>query len=135
MTRLLDTDCIEWHGPRSPNGYGRVSTKYAHRIIYEECFGEIPDGLQIDHLCRNRGCVNPAHMEAVTQRENILRGESTAALNSRKTHCKNGHQFDSKNTAIRRSNGSRVCIECRRIGLRRWYAGTQSRSMGGADDK
>ncbi len=76
-------ECWEWTGAHAPQGYGQIraygKTQNAHRIAWEIVRGEIPDGLQIDHLCRNRGCVNPAHLEPVTQRENILRGESPAA--------------------------------------------------------
>lgn len=74
-------DCWEWLASRQPNGYGQFSPggraggmTTAHRVAYELTFGPIPEGLSIDHLCRNRGCVNPAHLEAVSQRENVQRG-------------------------------------------------------------
>ena len=97
-------------------------TAYAHRLAYELVKGPISDGLQIDHLCRNRACINPDHLEAVTQRENILRGEGVAALNARKTHCPQGHAYDEENTLILtgRQAGARRCQICARD---RKYAG------------
>jgi hypothetical protein len=88
-----------WTGAKSGSGYGVLSMptpsgwqpRPAHRIAYELLVGSIPDGLTIDHLCRVRLCVNPAHLEPVTMRENILRGESPTAKNARKTTCDQGH--------------------------------------------
>jgi len=107
--------CWLWVGARSSTGYGQIAAAgrlvYAHRFAYELLVGDIPETLQIDHLCRNRACVNPDHMEAVTQRVNILRGESTAARNAAKTHCRRGHPFDEANT-IHLSRGGRQCRTC-----------------------
>lgn len=110
--------CWEWLGHKA-NGYGRFSVNdrevQAHRLVYELFVGQIPEGLQIDHLCRNPGCVNPKHLEPVTQEENILRGESYCAIATRKTECKNGHPFTPENTRIRRRpNGRpfRTCVTC-----------------------
>lgn len=114
-----DDGCWWWVGPRSRRNnvqYGAAAgpsgrTIAAHRLAYELLVGPIPDGLQIDHLCRNTRCVNPDHLEAVTQRENILRGNAPAAENARKTHCIRGHAFDEANTIIQRS-GKRSCRTC-----------------------
>jgi HNH endonuclease len=82
---------------------------YAHRVAYEMWFGPIPDGLVIDHLCRNRACVNPAHMEPVTHRENLLRGTGASARQAAKKTCIRGHEFD-----VRNKNG-RECTTCIRL--------------------
>ena len=110
--RVLDDGCWEWLGSTS-TGYGCFRRGYAHRYSYELHKGAIPDGLQIDHLCRNRLCVNPDHLEAVTVRVNVLRGVSRVAANARQSHCIRGHEFTPENTR-RRANGSRACRECGR---------------------
>lgn len=117
LPHLIDKsgDCWEWLGSRDSKGYGQTEIegklRRAHRVVYEHEIGPIPDGLVLDHLCRNPNCVNPAHLEPVTQRINILRGEGFAAVNARKTHCKRGHLFDEANTRIR-ANGNRGCRTC-----------------------
>lgn len=92
------TGCWMWMGAIHWTGYGVSGSKLAHRASYESEFGAIPDGKQIDHLCRNRWCVNPHHLEAVTQRENIMRGEGLTAKNAKKTHCPMGHEYTAENT-------------------------------------
>lgn len=105
-------------GPLFPTGYGHCKPRpvtreqYAHRAAYQYLRGPIPDGLQLDHLCWVRRCVNPAHLEVVTARVNTLRGENPAAQNARKTHCHRGHPFDEANTYWR-PDGGRDCKACR----------------------
>lgn len=113
--------CVPWLGSKYVGGYGQIGVggKYgrkirAHRYAYEQVHGPIPDGLVLDHLCRNPSCVNVAHLEAVTQAENILRGDSPAAKHARQTHCLNGHELSPENIAIR-YNGWRRCKLCRRV--------------------
>lgn len=109
--------CWLWTAGDNGEGYGRFWTgtgsMQAHRFAYELLVGPIPEGLQIDHLCRVRRCVNPAHLEPVTQRENILRGTSPQAKNATKTHCPKGHPYNEENTRWHR--GSRYCRVCPRV--------------------
>jgi HNH endonuclease len=106
--------CWEWNGPRDEHNYGRISVGYfqhgAHRFVYQALVGPIPDGLQLDHLCRNPPCVNPAHLEPVTPRENLLRGDTIAAANAAKTHCPQGHPYSPENTRL--ASGKRRCRRC-----------------------
>ena len=111
-------DCWPWQGSQTNGGYGHFSVLdkevMAHRWAYEEEVGPIPDGLTLDHLCRTRLCVNFRHLEPVTGKVNILRGNSPAAQNARKTHCKRGHGFTPANTYVWRG-GERKCRECMRL--------------------
>ncbi len=111
--------CLEWTGARTWNGYGTFSANghrtLAHRFAYEWLVGPIPTGLDIDHLCRNRGCVNPNHLEPVTRQENILRGEAAERLRAKyaaRTHCRNGHPYNAANLYLYK-NGYRYCRACR----------------------
>lgn len=107
--------CWFWTGLLNHAGYGRVwndgAVRLAHRVAYELVVGPIPSGLTLDHLCRTRRCVNPTHLEPVTQRENTRRGNTISNRNAAKTHCVNGHPFDDKNTA-RTQGGHRRCRRC-----------------------
>jgi hypothetical protein len=113
--RPLESGCWEWAGERN-GGYGRIRLdgrwKRMHRLTYELLIGPFPNGLISDHLCRNRWCVNPLHLEPVTYRENALRGIGPTAVNARATHCLRGHPFDEANT-IWRPSGGRDCRACR----------------------
>lgn len=114
----IKSPCWIWTRRPSMNGYGRIGiTGLAHRASYEAFVGPIPSGLHIDHLCRVRRCVNPAHLEPVTCKENILRGESPEAKFARQTHCKDGHPFDVH--ARRLSDGRPYGRSCKRCDARR----------------
>lgn len=105
------SDCIIWTGALTVAGYGvkRVDgkTEYLHRLAYIAAHGSVPEGLELDHLCRNRACYNVVHLEAVTHAENMRRGHF-----GRKTHCPKGHPYDEVNTQINSVNGGRECRTC-----------------------
>lgn len=116
-------DCIVWTGKIDRAGYGHMQvdgkTRMAHRVAYESVHGPIPEGMEIDHLCRNRPCINAAHLEAVTPTVNVLRSSSptlTKARFSQRTHCRNGHEYSLENTRFRIEKGylGRVCKACER---------------------
>lgn len=122
--------CVLWTGAVNRGGYGRITVDHVsrsvHRVMYELLAGPIPDGLDLDHLCRTRNCANVAHLEPVTRRENVLRGTSIQAVNARKDRCDQGHLFNSANTYWYR--GMRLCRPCNRDAVRRYKAakkGTQ----------
>jgi hypothetical protein len=126
---VLHLECIEWTGARDQDGYGRVNFqgkwRGAHRVAYERARGPIPEGLVIDHLCRNRACINPSHMECVTSAENTRRGREAT-----KTACIAGHPLFGSNLFI--ESGRRRCRECcrtrwRAYRLRKMEAGTWTR--------
>jgi len=112
--------CWLWTGPVTSGGYGQIGlggrggqVESVHRVAYTLSVGPIPDGLHIDHLCRNRRCCNPAHLEAVTLAENVRRGDNPKVRSARQTHCVHGHEYTPENTAYT-PQGWRTCRTCRR---------------------
>lgn len=132
--------CWEWLGTLNPGGYGVLygvegfpHGRLTHRHAYEALVGAIPEGLHIDHLCRNRRCANPAHMEPVTNSENVKRGfgpsvgganlRAARAKQAAKTHCLRGHEYVGGNVRLanRRGRPYRLCVECTRAYDRELY--------------
>jgi hypothetical protein len=114
---IVTNGCWEWVGALRGGGYGHWNRNptgegQAHRAVYVMTHGPIPKGMTLDHLCRNRICVNPDHLEIVTHRENILRSNGLAAKNLSKTECPLGHPYSGDNLVICR-NGRRRCRICR----------------------
>lgn len=132
VVRDPDTGCWEWTGATA-RGYGQIWSAgqrvYAHRLAYELLVGPIPEGLELDHLCRNRPCVNPRHLEPVTHRVNTLRGVSPSAKAATQTHCVHGHPFDEANT-YRLSDGARRCRRCHARHRRQTRTRARERELG-----
>lgn len=109
--------CLVWTASGFSTGYGQFKhggrNLMVHRFAYTALAGPIPDGLVLDHLCRNKRCVTPDHLEPVTDQVNILRGTAPTAVNAARTHCINGHPFDEANTWVTRA-GKRMCRTCGR---------------------
>lgn len=128
------TICWDWPGAiRKEAGYGVVQanlddrgfrTWAAHRAVYTVLVGPVASATELDHLCRNRKCVNPAHLEPVSSRENCLRGVGILAVNAKKTHCKHGHEFTRENTMIVPTvcGTGRKCRQCYLSAKRRYNA-------------
>ena len=115
---ITSTGCWQYDGGLLPNGYAYVyvhgeRSQYLHRLSYAEFRGPIPEGLVIDHLCRNRACFNPEHLEAVPQRVNVHRGRSHVVEQAARTHCPQGHPYSPANTSVS-PKGKRECRECHR---------------------
>lgn len=126
----ITNNCWNWTGKLDSDGYGLsqdlkniigFKTNRAHRVAYYIAVKDLISGLTIDHLCRNRRCVNPAHLEEVTNVENVLRGENFTAINARKTHCYNGHPFNEANTYNPPNAKARICRICQTNNNRKWY--------------
>jgi hypothetical protein len=117
----MDTPCWRWTGAKDSHAYGNVRVqgrvRKAHRVIYERLSGPMPPDLECDHLCRDRACVHPEHIEPVTHAENARRGDGSWMPGERqrtKTHCKRGHSYSSENTYSQPSTGGRLCRACDR---------------------
>lgn len=113
-----DSGCWIFTGYVTPSGYGQFwfegrRNEFAHRAAYTLFVGPIPEGLQLDHLCRNRACCNPDHLEPVTCRENLLRGEGVTAKAARVSTCPKGHPYSGGNLYLRPDGKGRGCRECR----------------------
>ena len=123
-------ECWPWLRAKTAAGYGLMrfhnELLYAHRVAIELATGKRPQG-DVDHLCRNRGCVNPSHLEAVTHKVNVLRGEAVTAANAVKTHCIRGHEFSTENTYWRPDRTGRQCRACRYVRERRSVPPTRRR--------
>lgn len=116
FSRLAVGDCWVWTGCRNDRGYGQAAVgngkrAYVHRWVWEYLVGPVPDGLVLDHLCRNPPCANPDHLQPVSGKTNTLRGVGFGARNARKTHCPEGHLYDEASTRITR-RGWRICRTC-----------------------
>lgn len=117
----LSNGCRVWRGRKSNGGYGVLAVSrlagenqaYVHCIAWELEHGPVAEGLELDHLCRNRACFNTAHLEPVTPRENVRRSQSFAAKHARKTHCPQGHEYTPENTRLSKRN-ERSCRVCHR---------------------
>jgi hypothetical protein len=116
---VAPSGCWEWNRPE-PNGYGKFTLVgngkrrcvWAHIVSYTLNVGTVPAGLELDHLCRNTRCVNPAHLEPVTRRENVMRSNAPCAVVARTNRCKRGHEYTSENTIINPTHGGRQCRAC-----------------------
>ena len=137
MSKVRKSDgCWLWAGGRTEAGYGRFSvggaSRSAHRMVYQVLRGPVDPSLDLDHLCRNPRCVNPEHLEPVTHRENLLRGDTVSGRQAAKDTCSQGHPFSPENTHIR-PGGGRRCRACdNERGKRRWaVAAAEGRTKDG----
>lgn len=128
---VTESGCFLWIGTINKNGYGKLSysrngkryVKWAHRVSYETYVGKIPEGLDLDHKCRVRCCINPNHLEPVTRSENSKRGISGEVVRERRKNvhfCKNGHLYSDENVRKNKHSNARVCKECQRLAMRRY---------------
>ena len=131
--RKRPNDCWIYNGNINPGGYGCFYPEgtvkiFAHRYAYSREYGAVPEGLVVDHKCRVRSCVNPAHLRAVTNSENTLCGIGPTAINARKTHCNRGHSLSGKNLYVR-FDGFRKCRACHIIGAEKYRANKRAKRL------
>lgn len=131
-------DCWLWTGfVNKKTGYGQVwwnkEAHRTHRLIFQLSRKTIPEGMTLDHLCRVRSCCNPDHLEAVTHRENILRGIGVAAIHAKQTHCVSGHEFTPENTYTRPNGLGRDCKTCRDLRIVRFKSRRPARGISNKD--
>ena len=121
---VTESGCWLWMKSCNQYGYGCFRAygrcMAPHRFAYHYYVGSIPSGLVVDHICRVRCCVNPDHLRLTTNQENVLSGTGVTAVNARKTHCKNGHEFTNSNTRNRAMG--RGCLECHRLDGQKYRA-------------
>lgn len=117
------TGCWIWTGGKTTKGYASINAfggpTRAHRVAYRLFVGEIPEGKELDHLCRTPACINPDHLEPVTHAVNVKRGRVGANMRDR-THCKQGHEFTEENTGRRSDCEGRICLTCQRAATVAW---------------
>lgn len=144
-TRRMPNGCIEWLGYLDADGYGRYyanypNTVYVHRIAFERTKGSIPEGMQVDHICFNRKCLNPDHLQLLTASENARRISPEGRLAWRLaqerrrqdvTHCQRGHEFSADNTKVDR-RGQRSCKTCARRAEQKRQARRDAAALRGA---
>lgn len=143
--RVLPSGCVEWTGELSRNGYGRAVVGYkgrrpirrlAHRMLYEMWLGKIPDGLELDHLCRNRACCNPLHLEPVSRKENVRRGLIPLLMRDplwnptkRVEVCHRGHPMIGDNVRLSANQKWRRCLACKREYARKYARAKKEKTM------
>lgn len=131
VKRFSNGLCHEFTGYTDSRGYGKIGIKndvvLAHKLMWEFVNGPVPEGLELDHLCRNHSCVNPDHLEPVTHKVNVLRGVGPSAKNAKTEKCAKGHEYSEENTYVHPKLGRRVCRVCRREGGKasRWKENRQ----------
>lgn len=130
LTRVDKTkSCWNWIGSVSHYGYGTYGNRnlMAHRVVYHLLVGDLKQENTLDHLCKNKRCVNPKHLEQVSIRENVLRSDNPNAINARKTYCMREHPLSGDNLYIHPKRGTRHCKQCGKDAQKRYVAKTQLR--------